>query len=91
MVFTTRRVNENFQGPEDSLPPLIVKVHGGPVGATSSTLDPRIQFWTSRGFALFDVNHRGSKGYGREFRKKLYPAWGIVDIEDAANRRKLAS
>jgi dipeptidyl aminopeptidase/acylaminoacyl peptidase len=78
-------VNENFQGPEDSLPPLIVKVHGGPVGATSSTLDPRIQFWTSRGFALFDVNHRGSTGYGREFRKKLYPAWGIVDIEDAAN------
>ncbi len=78
-------VNANFQGPEDSLPPLIVKVHGGPVGATSSTLDPRIQFWTSRGFALFDVNHRGSTGYGREFRKKLYPYWGIVDIEDAAN------
>ena len=78
-------VNANFQGPDDSLPPLIVKVHGGPVGATSSTLDPRIQFWTSRGFALFDVNHRGSTGYGREFRKKLYPFWGIVDIEDAAN------
>ena len=78
-------VNANFQGPEGSLPPLIVKVHGGPVGATSSTLDPRIQFWTSRGFALFDVNHRGSTGYGREFRKKLYPYWGIVDIEDAAN------
>lgn len=78
-------VNVDFQGPEGSLPPLIVKVHGGPVGATSSTLDPSIQFWTSRGFGLFDVNHRGSTGYGREFRKKLYPSWGIVDIEDAAN------
>jgi dipeptidyl aminopeptidase/acylaminoacyl peptidase len=78
-------VNAEYRGPEDSLPPLIVKVHGGPVGSTSSTLDPRIQFWTSRGFALFDVNHRGSTGYGREFRKKLYPNWGIVDIEDAAN------
>ena len=78
-------INADYQGPDGSLPPLIVKVHGGPVGSTSSMLDPRIQFWTSRGFGLFDVNHRGSTGYGREFRKKLYPSWGIVDIEDAAN------
>ena len=78
-------VNADYQGPDGSLPPLIVKVHGGPVGSTSSTFDPSIQFWTSRGFGLFDVNHRGSTGYGREFRKKLYPSWGIVDIEDAAN------
>ena len=77
--------NANFEGTENTLPPLIVKVHGGPVGATRATLDPRIQFWTSRGFAVFDVNHRGSTGYGREFRKKLYPNWGIVDVEDAAN------
>ena len=77
--------NPNFKGPDESLPPLIVKVHGGPVGATSSTLNPDVQFWTSRGFAVFDVNHRGSTGYGRAFRKKLYPNWGVVDIEDASN------
>jgi dipeptidyl aminopeptidase/acylaminoacyl peptidase len=77
--------NVNFEGPEDTFPPLIVKVHGGPVGAARSTLNPAIQFWTSRGFAVFDVNHRGSTGYGRAFRKKLYPNWGIVDIEDASN------
>jgi dipeptidyl aminopeptidase/acylaminoacyl peptidase len=80
--------NVDFEGPEGTLPPLIVKVHGGPVGKTTSTFDPSIQFWTSRGFAVFDVNHRGSTGYGRTFRKKLYPNWGIVDIEDVANGTK---
>jgi dipeptidyl aminopeptidase/acylaminoacyl peptidase len=77
--------NASYSGPDSTLPPLIVKVHGGPVSASYSTLDPSIQFWTSRGFAVFDVNHRGSTGYGRAFRKKLYPNWGIVDIEDAAS------
>jgi dipeptidyl aminopeptidase/acylaminoacyl peptidase len=77
--------NSEFTGAKDTLPPLIVKVHGGPVGATDSSLNPGIQFWTSRGFAVFDVNHRGSTGYGRAFRKKLYPNWGIVDVEDASN------
>ena len=77
--------NADFQGAEDTLPPLIVKVHGGPVAATNSSLDPGIQFWTSRGFAVFDVNHRGSTGYGRAFRKRLYPNWGVVDVEDVAN------
>ncbi len=80
--------NADYHGPQGALPPLIVKVHGGPVGATSSTLDPGIQFWTSRGFAVFDINHRGSTGYGRSFRKKLYPNWGVVDIEDVANGAK---
>jgi dipeptidyl aminopeptidase/acylaminoacyl peptidase len=77
--------NSDFTGAKETLPPLIVKVHGGPVGATDSSLNAGIQFWTSRGFAVFDVNHRGSTGYGREFRKKLYPNWGIVDVEDASN------
>jgi len=76
--------NPEFVGANDSLPPLIVKVHGGPVATTSSRFEPEIQFWTSRGFAVFDLNHRGSTGYGRVFRKKLYPNWGIVDIEDAS-------
>jgi dipeptidyl aminopeptidase/acylaminoacyl peptidase len=77
--------NNNIIGAKGTLPPLIVKVHGGPVGATDSSLNPGIQFWTSRGFAVFDVNHRGSTGYGRTFRKKIYPNWGVVDVEDASN------
>jgi dipeptidyl aminopeptidase/acylaminoacyl peptidase len=80
--------NIEFVGPKGTLPPLIIKVHGGPVSSTSSALNPAIQFWTSRGFAVFDVNHRGSTGYGRSFRKKLYPNWGLVDIEDVANAAK---
>jgi len=77
--------NVDFVGLPETLPPLIIKVHGGPVAATSGTFDPAIQFWTSRGFAVLDVNHRGSTGYGRAFRKRLYPNWGLVDIEDVAN------
>jgi dipeptidyl aminopeptidase/acylaminoacyl peptidase len=77
--------NSHHIGEKNTLPPLIVKVHGGPVGATDSSLNPGIQFWTSRGFAVFDVNHRGSTGYGRTFRKKLYPNWGVVDVEDVSN------
>ena len=76
--------NQDYSGPDKQLPPLIVKVHGGPVGASSSTLDLSTQFWTSRGFAVFDVNHRGSTGFGREFRKKLYPNWGVIELEDVA-------
>ncbi len=62
--------------------PLLVKSHGGPTAATSSALDPRIQFWTSRGFAVADVNYSGSSGYGRAYRGRLEGEWGIVDVED---------
>ena len=74
--------NADFSAPADSLPPLLVKAHGGPTAQTSIVFNPALQFWTSRGFAVLDVDYRGSTGYGRAYRMKLKGNWGIVDIED---------
>lgn len=77
--------NEDFQAPTGELPPLIVHSHGGPTGATSTSFSLSIQYWTSRGFAITDVNYGGSAGYGRAYRERLNGQWGVVDVDDCVN------
>jgi dipeptidyl aminopeptidase/acylaminoacyl peptidase len=75
--------NPEFEAPEGELPPLVVWVHGGPTSHTLPALELEIQFVTSRGLAVCDVNYGGSTGYGREFRERLRRRWGEVDVHDA--------
>jgi dipeptidyl aminopeptidase/acylaminoacyl peptidase len=70
------------QGPASEKPPLLVVIHGGPTSAARPMLQLGIQYWTSRGFAVVDVNYGGSTGYGRAYRDQLRDAWGIVDVDD---------
>ncbi len=77
--------NPDFRAPEGEKPPLIVKSHGGPTAAASTALSLSVQFWTSRGFAVLDVNYGGSTGYGRQYRERLNKKWGIVDVDDCVN------
>ena len=77
--------NPDFAAPEDEKPPLLVKSHGGPTAAAQIALDLGIQYWTSRGFGVVDVNYGGSTGYGTEYRRRLNGAWGIVDVDDCVN------
>ena len=74
--------NPSFAAPEGTRPPLIVRSHGGPTGASDNGYSPAIQYWTTRGFAVADVNYGGSSGYGRAFRQQLNGQWGVVDVED---------
>jgi dipeptidyl aminopeptidase/acylaminoacyl peptidase len=80
--------NRDFDAPEGERPPLIVKCHGGPTAATTTTLRLETQFWTSRGIAVLDVNYGGSSGYGREYRQRLNGEWGVVDVDDCVNGAK---
>jgi dipeptidyl aminopeptidase/acylaminoacyl peptidase len=74
--------NPGARAPEGELPPLLVVVHGGPTAAASPVLDLGIQYWTSRGFCVADVDYRGSTGYGRRYREALTGRWGVVDLDD---------
>lgn len=77
--------NKDCAGPSGERPPLIVVSHGGPTGCSYNSLDLKKQFWTSRGFAVFDVNYGGSTGFGRPYRERLNRKWGIVDVDDCIN------
>ena len=77
--------NRDFNAPAGDVPPLLVLSHGGPTGATSAAFDLGIQFWTSRGIAVVDVNYGGSTGSGRAYRQRLDGAWGMVDVDDCCN------
>jgi dipeptidyl aminopeptidase/acylaminoacyl peptidase len=74
--------NPDASPPEGERPPLLVMIHGGPTAAARPMLQLSIQYWTSRGFAVVDVNYGGSTGYGRAYRRQLDAAWGVVDLDD---------
>lgn len=74
--------NPKYRGTPGTLPPLLALVHGGPTSQASPALHAGVQYWTSRGFAVVDVNYGGSSGYGRAYRRELNGNWGVVDAED---------
>lgn len=77
--------NKDFVGSAEEKPPLLVFSHGGPTGQASAAFNLSIQYWTSRGFGVVDVNYGGSAGYGRSYRQRLNGEWGILDVDDCVN------
>lgn len=77
--------NADYCAPDGERPPLLVESHGGPTAAATTAFSLGIQFWTSRGIAVLDVNYGGSTGFGRAYRERLEDKWGIVDVDDCAN------
>jgi dipeptidyl aminopeptidase/acylaminoacyl peptidase len=77
-----RPTNPDVSGPDGERPPLLVVAHGGPTGNTTPLFDLGIQFWTSRGIGVVDVDYGGSTGYGRAYRQRLNGMWGVVDLQD---------
>jgi dipeptidyl aminopeptidase/acylaminoacyl peptidase len=77
--------NRDHVAADGARPPLLVRSHGGPTGAAASMLNLEIQYWTSRGVAVVDVNYGGSAGYGRSYRERLNGQWGVVDVDDCVN------
>ena len=77
--------NPDYVAPENELPPLVVMVHGGPTSRTNRSFHPLRQYFTTLGFAVFDTNHRGSTGYGRQYRQRLLGGWGEIDTADIAD------
>jgi dipeptidyl aminopeptidase/acylaminoacyl peptidase len=82
-AFFYRPTNRDRAGPSGERPPLLVASHGGPTSSTDAAFKWSFQYWTSRGFAVVDVNYRGSTGYGRQYRQALDGQWGVVDVDDA--------
>jgi dipeptidyl aminopeptidase/acylaminoacyl peptidase len=78
-------VNPDHRAPDGELPPLLVWCHGGPTAMASPTIRLGTQYWTSRGFAVLDLDYGGSWGYGRAYRQRLNGRWGIVDVDDSVN------
>lgn len=82
--------NEHFASEGAARPPALMRVHGGPTAMTTNAYNATIQFWTSRGFAVLDVNYSGSSGFGRRWRNRLRGMWGVADVDDCIDAAEAA-
>lgn len=82
--------NASFRAPGGTRPPALMRVHGGPTAMTTNAYNATVQFWTSRGFAVLDVNYSGSAGFGRRWRDRLKGLWGVADVDDCIDAAEAA-